>query len=241
MVGEPQNLLIATKLGWSFSGFFLNCSVISIPVAVAGLIACPLLEAVKFPGFGYALPDRAYEAIVKDYEERFAKMSRQAGYLYITQALVAVLLILALAFHLAQIGLIGISLIIILSAFKGQTKEHDFAEAFNNAMPFVCLIVVFFAVLAVVHDQNLITPLIHWVFLFSGKAQLMALYFVNGTLSLISDNVFIASIFINEIEQAHNQGVFSKQWYDKLAVIVNMGTNVPAVATPNGRPLFCFF
>lgn len=240
MVGEPQNLLIATKLGWSFGDFFFNCAVISIPVAITGLITCVLLETVKFPGFGYQLPEKAYNIIVKDYNERFARLSRQAMYTYILQAVVAVLLFLALAFHVAEIGLIGISLIIIMSSFKGLTKEHDFAEAFNNSMPFVCLLIVFFAILAVVSDQNLLTPLIRWVFVFSGKAQLQALYLVNGTLSLISDNVFVASIFIKEVEHAFMQGLFSQEWYSKLAVVVNMGTNVPAVATPNGQAAFLF-
>ncbi len=240
MVGEPQNLLIASKMGWSFSEFFIRCSIISLPVAVVGLLTCPFLEAVKFPGFGHRLSEKAYAAIKRDYEEKFTQMSRQTRYQYAAQAVVAGLLFLALGFHVAEIGLIGICLIIVLSAFKGLTREHDFAEAFNNAMPFAALIVVFFAILAVVHDQNLVVPLIRWVFSFSGQAQLLALYLANGTLSLISDNVFIASVFINEIEQAFNQGAFSRDWYDKLAVIVNMGTNVPAVATPNGQAAFLF-
>lgn len=240
MVGEPQNLLIATKMEWSFVEFFRHCSVISIPVAIAGFILCPILETFKVFGFGYQLPKKAYAIIVKDYEEKFAKMSAQSIYMYISQAVIGVLLFFALAFHVAEIGLIGITLIILLSAFKGQIKEHDFAEAYNNAMPFVSLIVVFFAILAVVHDQHLVTPLIHWVFQFGGKTQLLALYMVNGVLSFTSDNVFIASIFINELEQAYQEGAFSREWFDSLAVIVNMGTNVPAVATPNGQAAFLF-
>ena len=240
MVGEPQNLMIATKLDWSFVEFFLRCSVISLPVAAVGLITCPILEMIKFPGFGYQLPAKARDAILKDYREKYGRISKQNAYLYLTQLVVGVLLFVALALHVAEIGLIGIGLIVVLTALRGLTHEHNFAEAFNNAMPFVTLIMVFFAILAVVHDQHLVTPVIEMVFEFKEEQQLIALYLVNGVLSLISDNVFIASVFINELEKAFAQGMFSREWYDKLAVIVNMGTNIPAVATPNGQAAFLF-
>ena len=240
LVGEPQNLMIGTMLNWSFSEFFVHCSVISVPVALVGLALCPLLEIFKVPGFGYQLSDRAREAILNDYQKKAKQFSQQSLLLYITQGLVSVLLILGLAFHVAEIGLIGISLIIVLTAFTGVTKEHDFAGAFSNAMPFVTLIIIFFAILAVVHDQHLVSPLAAWVFNFDGKEQLLALYLVNGTLSFISDNVFVASVFISEVNKAYQAGLFSFEWYEKLAVVVNMGTNVPAVATPNGQAAFLF-
>lgn len=240
IVGEPHNLIIATKMGWSFKEFFNHCSVISVPVAIMGFLLCPILETVKFPGFGYKLPQRAYKAIVKEFETKFIKMSEQTLFTYILQATAAFLLFFALAFHLAEVGLVGIALIITMSAFKGLTKEHDFAEAFNNAMPFVLLIAIFFAILAVVNDQSLIKPLITWAFHFSGKLQLLALFFINGALSLVSDNVFIASIFINGVEEAYKEGLFPHEWYEKLAVVVNMGTNIPAMGTPNGHAAFLF-
>ncbi len=240
IVGEPQNLMIGTMMNWSFADFFRHCSVISVPVAVVGFTLCPLLEIVRFPGFGYQLPENMRELIVRDYEKKVEQMTDKIRFLHLTQCVVGVLLILGLAFHVAEIGLLGIALIVVISAFTGRTKEHDFAEAFNNAMPFVSLLVIFFAVLSVVHEQHLITPLISWVFQFQGKAQLLALYFANGVLSFISDNVFIASVFITEMEKAFSAGAFSREWYEKIAVIVNMGTNIPAVATPNGQASFLF-
>lgn len=240
MVGEPHNMMIATKMGWTFNDFFKHCSIISVPVTITGLLLCPLLETLKFPGFGFKMPQKAYDAIIKEYQIKFTKITEQNLFTYILQGIVTILLILALAFHLAEVGLIGIALIIIMSAFKGLTKEHDFAEAFNNAMPFVLLISVFFAILAVVHDQNLISPFIAWVLTFGGKIQLIALYFINGTLSLISDNVFVASVFINGMEGAYKEGLFSYEQYEKLAVVVNMGTNIPAMGTPNGHAALLF-
>jgi NhaB family Na+:H+ antiporter len=91
-----------------------------------------------------------------------------------------------------------------------------------------------------VHDQHLVTPLAEWVFTFSGKSQMIALYFTNGTLSFVSDNVFVAAVFISEVDNAYNAGLFAREWYEKLAVVVNMGTNIPAIATPNGQAGFLF-
>lgn len=240
IVGEPHNLMIASKMGWSFGEFFRHCSVISVPTAIAGFALCPILETLKFNGFGYKLPQSAYDVIIKDYNAKFSKISKQSLFDYILQGIVAILLFAALAFHLAEVGLVGIALMIIMSAFKGLIKEHDFAEAFNNAMPFTLLIIVFFAILAVVEEQHLVAPLIKWVFTFSGKFQLLALYVANGALSVISDNVFVASVFIKEVENAYSQGLFLLEWREKLAVVVNMGTNIPAVGTPNGHAAFLF-
>ena len=240
IVGEPQNLMIGTKMGWSFTEFFMHVSVISVPVAISGILLCPLLEIFKVCGFGYQLPDSARVAILNDARTRTLQITKESIFKYSTQIVVGMLLVAALALHVAEIGLIGLCLIIVLSAFSGLIKEHDFAESFNNAMPFVTLIIIFFAILAVVHDQHLVTPLIQWVFQFDGKIQLLALYFVNGTLSFVSDSVFIASVFISEIDKAFVAGAFSREWYEQLGTVVNMGTNIPALATPNGQAAFLF-
>ena len=240
IVGEPQNLMIGTKMGWSFAEFFLHNCIITIPVAIVALISCFSLEFFKFPGFRYQMPERARELIIKDYNKKIHEMTKQSVYLYVLQIIVGVLLIFALGFHVAEVGLIGIALIVIVTTFTGMTKEHDLAVAFNNAMPFVVLIVVFFAILAIVHDQHLVSPLASWVFTFSGHTQLIALYFTNGTLSFVSDSVFIASIFVSEVDNAYAAGMFTREVYEKLAVVVNMGTNIPAVATPNGQAAFLF-
>jgi NhaB family Na+:H+ antiporter len=167
-------------------------------------------------------------------------MTTQKIYVYAIQIIGGILLILSLAFSVAQVGLVGIGLIIIVTTFTGLIQEHDLGEAFNNAIPFTMLIITFFVILGVVHDQHLVAPVAQWVFTFSGHAQLIALYFVNGTLSFVSDNVFVASVFINEVDKAFVAGMFNREWYEKLAVVVNMGTNIPAIATPNGQAGFLF-
>ncbi|MDR0328185.1 MAG: hypothetical protein LBI05_07825 [Planctomycetaceae bacterium] len=305
IVGEPNNMMIGSKMGWSFFGFIRHCSPISIPAAIAGFIVCFVLEFFRIPGFHYQMPDRARELIFKDYNKKMHEMTEQHFYVYAVQIIAFFLLVIALALHIAEVGLIGIGLIVVMTALTGQTKEHDLGVAFTNAMPFAVLIVVFFAILGVAHQQELIKPLADWVFTFNGKSRFIALYFTNGTLSLVSDNVFIATVFINEVENAYAGGMIalmldslkdvqpgeavtqiisaahndyhsgiiaqfvegvknanmngtlseflteargkyegnmfiSNEDYERLAVVVNMGTNIPAMATPNGHAALLF-
>ena len=67
------------------------------------------------------------------------------------------------------------------------------------------------------------------------------LFFVaNGVLSMISDNVFVATVYINEIKAALDSGMITRDQFDKLAVAVNTGTNIPSIATPNGQAASLF-
>jgi NhaB family Na+:H+ antiporter len=62
----------------------------------------------------------------------------------------------------------------------------------------------------------------------------------NGILSAISDNVFVATIYINEINQAYLANTITRDQFEALAVAVNTGTNIPSIATPNGQAAFLF-
>ena len=67
------------------------------------------------------------------------------------------------------------------------------------------------------------------------------MFFVaNGVLSMISDNVFVATVYINEVADALKQGNITREQFDMLAVAINTGTNLPSVATPNGQAAFLF-
>ena len=75
--------------------------------------------------------------------------------------------------------------------------------------------------------------------------QPTALYIVNGVLSMVSDNVFVATIFIESVTAAyHDTGPeasnMTRAHFEDLAVAINMGTNLPSCATPNGQAAFLF-
>ena len=71
-------------------------------------------------------------------------------------------------------------------------------------------------------------------------AQPAMFYLANGVLSALSDNVFVATVYINEVAQAHESGRIDRAHFDALAVAINTGTNIPSVATPNGQAAFLF-
>jgi NhaB family Na+:H+ antiporter len=239
-VGEPQNLLIAEHAGWNFGEFFWAVAPVSIPVAIAGFATCWVVERFRWFGYGAPLPD-AVRAVLGDYAAEMASRAtprdRQA---LIVQALVAILLVLGLAFHVAEVGLIGLMVIILATAFTGVTEEHRIGKAFEAALPFTALLVVFFVIVAEIHDQHLFEPMIRQVLALEGGAQAVMLYLASGVLSSISDNVFVASVYITEIKAALLQGAITREQFEWLAVAINTGTNIPSVATPNGQAAFLF-
>jgi NhaB family Na+:H+ antiporter len=158
----------------------------------------------------------------------------------LVQGLAAVLLIIGLALHVAEVGLIGLAVIVLITAFSGISDEHRIGRAFQDALPFTALLVTFFAVVAVIQQQQLFTPLIQWVLALPTEQQPGMLFIANGLLSAISDNVFVATIYITEVKQAFLAGNMTREHFEALAVAVNTGTNLPSVATPNGQAAFLF-
>ena len=72
------------------------------------------------------------------------------------------------------------------------------------------------------------------------SAQPPLFFVANGFLSAISDNVFVATVYMNEIVLALENNVITQNQFDRLAVAINTGTNLPSVATPNGQAAFLF-
>ena len=148
-------------------------------------------------------------------------------------------LIIALGLHLAPVGIIGLFLLVGLTSLKGVISEHKLGPAFEESLPFTALLVVFFAIVAVINDQALFTPIISVVLQSSIELQAPMFYIANGILSAISDNVFVATVYMNEIVLALENNVISREQFDKLAIAINTGTNLPSVATPhNGQAAF---
>jgi NhaB family Na+:H+ antiporter len=240
LVGEPQNLLIGTVAGWDFVEFFVRVLPVSGPVLVVGLLTCVLVEKLRWFGYGDELPD-AVRLVLEDYEraERDNRTPHDRAVL-VVQAVAALLLVGGLAFHVAAVGLVGLALIVLATAFAGVTEEHRIGRAFQEALPFTALLVVFFAIVAVIHQQHLFSPVVDWVLALPPDAQPATFYLANGLLSSISDNVFVATVYISEVQAALEAGTIDRAQFDVLAVAVNTGTNLPSVATPNGQAAFLF-
>lgn len=239
-VGEPQNLLIASYTGWEFMEFFWRMSPVTMPVLVAGLATCLLLEKTKTFEYGAQLPEAVREILVEFDQHEAANRSGRDNARLVVQAVAALFLVFALAFHVAEVGLIGLTIIVLQTAFNGVIEEHQLGHAFEEALPFTALLVVFFGVVGVIHDQHLFSPVIGYVLSLPEDMQPGMFYIANGVLSAISDNVFVATVYIGEVKAAFDNGILSRQQFDLLAVAINTGTNIPSVATPNGQAAFLF-
>jgi len=239
LVGEPQNLLLAHAAHWHFAAFFEHMAPVSLPVFGAGVLCCLLLERLRLFGYGVALPPEARRALREMWGEArtiddSTRVKRWA------QLAVAVLLVLALSFHVAEIGLIGLAVIVLAGSLSGARDEHDYAPAFQESLPFAALLVVFFAVVTVIDVQRLFDPITRAVLGVPGGMLAPVFYLVNGALSAVSDNVFVASIFLKHAQQALAQGQILPAAFERLVVAINAGTNLPSVATPNGQAAFLF-
>jgi len=280
LVGEPQNLLIAHEMGWHFVDFFLKVAPVSLPVLAVGLGTTVAVERFSWCGYGFKLPAEVRRVLTAEDARRDAAMTQKERAALYVQAAAAVYLIIALALHLAEVGVIGLSIIVLLTALCGKTEEHQIGNAFTEALPFTALLVVFFAIVAVIHDQHLFAPITGYVLSLTGSKQTAAYYLANGLLSMISDNVFVATVYITETK-AHFVKIFAAMpdlggsgaellarltdarlqrdavlaavpapalpqvtaaiaQFDRLAVAINTGTNIPSVATPNGQAAFLF-
>jgi len=243
LVGEPQNLLIAEVAGWQFFEFFIRMAPVTMPVLVAGLITCLVLEKTGTFGYGAKLPDDV-RAILQDFDDRQTQNMTQKHVAQLwVQGLVALFLVAGLALHLAEVGLIGLAVIVLLTAFNGVIEEHQIGKAFEEALPFTALLVVFFAIVGVIHTQHLFSPIISWILDTDNvptSSQPGVFFLANGILSMISDNVFVATVYISEVKAALDSGSITREQFDLLAAAINTGTNLPSVATPNGQAAFLF-
>ncbi len=240
LVGEPQNLLIAKAVGWNFMDFFYNVAPVSMPVLASGIITCVLVEQFHLFGYGAKLPTSVRKVLEDEAKAKDAKRDIKSYTSLGMQAAIAIFLILALAFHVAEVGLIGLAIIVLLTAFNGVIDEHKIGPSFEEALPFTALLVVFFAVVGVIHEQHLFNPVISYVLGFEGDLRNLAYYLASGALSILSDNVFVATVYINETKTALTNGVINADEFAKLAVSINTGTNIPSIATPNGQAAFLF-
>ncbi len=237
LVGEPQNVIIAQKMGWSFKEFFLQMAHITIPIAIFGVLTTVLVEKFKIAGYGAKMPDRVKAILVHAAKVEEGEMNASKRYLLWVQGIAGLWVILALAFHVAEVGLIGLSVIVFLAVFTGKNSEHVIGQSFQEATPFASLLIVFFVIVGMVQHTGLFEPIIEAALAQEGTSQTYFFFFASGLLSAISDNVFVASIYI---QQAIDAMPTDRAQLERIAVAINVGTNIPSIATPNGQAAFLF-
>lgn len=240
LVGEPENIVIGTEAGWNFSEFFFKVAPSSLPTLAAGIATCWLIERFRWFGYGTELPESVRQILLDAEREERARQTPRDRLLLAVQALVAVLMVVALAFHIAEIGLIGLAVIVIVSTLGGVTDEHRIAEAFMPGLPFASLLVVFYVIVAMIGSQHMFDAVIEWVLTLEPRLQVFMIFATNGALSAISDNVFVAAIYMKELKAAFDAGLTSRELFDAQSVAVVMGTGIPSMSTPNGQAAFLY-
>ena len=86
-------------------------------------------------GYGGLLPENVRSVLSEFEADKEKKMTGKMKSALIVQALVGIWLVIALIFHLASVGLIGLSVIILITAFNGIIEEHSIGKAFEEALP----------------------------------------------------------------------------------------------------------
>ncbi|PIE69765.1 MAG: sodium/proton antiporter NhaB [Deltaproteobacteria bacterium] len=239
-VGEPQNLLISQKMGWSFIQFALEMAHVTMPALIAGFTTVVVLEVTGICDYGGKLAPKVRKILEEYLHEEDINRRPKERYALVIQGICGLALVVALALHIMEVGLIGLSLLVILTAFTGITEEHRIGKAFEESLPFVSLLCIFFVIVGVISDQNLFKPVVQWVLQMPPDIQPKTFFLANGLLSAISDNVFVATVYINEVKAAFDAGSISREHFESLAIAINTGTNLPSVATPNGQAAFLF-
>lgn len=240
LVGEPQNLLIGKEAGWDFMRFASEMAPVTVPAVFAGLATCLAVQRFAWFGYGTPMPAPVRQVLVEFERQESAQMTPGHLQVIVVQAAVAILLVLALGFHVAEIGVIGLAIIVLATAFTGVVEEGRLGKAFEAALPFTALLVVFFAIVGVIHQQHLFRPFLDWVLQLEPGSQPIALFSASGLLSIVSDNVFVATIYITQVKEALLSGSISREQFEAMAVAINTGTNIPSIATPNGQAAFLF-
>lgn len=234
-VGQPQNLLIARHLGWSFIEFFRAMAPVAVPVLIVALLLGVILCRARAFGYGHPLPVSVRQVLVHVQTLERGKHTARDRSALIVQALAAVVLVAAIVAQAAEVGLIGLLTIILVTSFTGITDEPRIGRAFTDALPFTALVVVFLVIVAVLREQHAFEPVIGWVLTFGGAQQSALLYLANGLLSAISDNVFVAAVFTTELKAALLVGNLGREAFEALAAATAAGSGIISLVTPNGQ------
>jgi len=240
LVGEPENLVIGNEAGWDFLSFIAHVSPATIPTLFAGIATCMIIEKLGWFNYGAALPENVRKILAEEDRKLRESTTGSDRLVMVFQAIIGLLMIVALSLHLAEIGLIGLGVIVLATAVTGVTDEHKVAEAFTPGLPFASLLVMFYVIVAMIQSQLMFQPVMQWVLGLEGREQIFMVFLTNGFLSAISDNVFVATIYMDQIKQLFDQGLLSRELFDAQSVAVVMGTGIPSMSTPNGQAAFLF-
>lgn len=258
-IGEPQNLLIANLMGWDFIQFLVRMIWVSAPVAIVGFCLSFLLELggpsinmlLKKLGksigkdigqfcYGVEMPEDVRRVLTENRHKEQTNRTDDERKMVRVELFFLVIFLIGLITHIFPVWITGAIVFACLGLFKGLKTDHKIHEALEDSTPFVVLLIAFFALVGMIHAQHLFQPVTDVVLSYTGVDRLYAYYLATGALSVVSDNVFVAMVYITDALELHRKGVISREELELIAVAINAGTNVLSIGTPNGQAAFLF-
>ena len=152
LVGEPQNLLIAEIMDWEFVEFFLKMAHISMPVLVVGCSPA-YARVTKIFGYGAQLSTKVRD-VLEEYDAEMTEKRTQAGEGDRRAGCRRRCAGAGAGLPPRGAGRRRLLVIVLATAFNGVTEEHRIGHAFEEALPFTALLVVFFAIVAVIDTRG---------------------------------------------------------------------------------------
>ncbi len=238
IVGEPQNLMIGNSTNWQFSQFFNKMFPVLLPTLIVACVMCIIMEKMKLFSYGTKFPEGVINAIKSEQKSQIAAMDHTDRLTLMIQGFSIFALIVGLVTNSSAAGLIGLGSIGIITAMLGKNKEGNIGAAFEEPMPFVALLIMFFAIATIITKMSLFEPIIQWALSLHGNLRDVVFYMTCAVLSTISDNVFVATVYLSELTKILNNNIIDLELFEKFLIFVNVSSNVSSVATPNGQAAF---
>jgi NhaB family Na+:H+ antiporter len=91
----------------------------------AGIITCIGVELAAISSYGTKMPAHTREVLTEYLENEYKSMHEPEYAELIVQAVAAILLVVALIFHLTEVGFVGLTIAVLVTTCNGETDEHD--------------------------------------------------------------------------------------------------------------------
>lgn len=236
--GEAANIVLGSAAGLPAVAFSLQLAAVSLPALGAALLTCWLLERYGRFGFGTPLPD-GVRAVLSDWQAGQRRSRDGAARAVLTvQACGGALLLAGLVLRVTEVGVVAVGVLIVQTALNGVTEEKRLGHAFEAGLPFTALLVVLFAILAVVREQALFEPAFEAALAMAGALRELAVFALGGALAAFSDGVFVASEALESLLAARATGALTGGEFERLIVALAAGVNLPSVLAPGGHVAF---
>ena len=109
LVGEPQNIVIARYCDWDFVTYFMKMLPVSLVVLPVGTMTCMVVESTGSFGYGTEMPEHVRKVLNEFVEAEYGKLGAIEKAELSVQVAASVLLVLGLAFHVTEVGFVGLA------------------------------------------------------------------------------------------------------------------------------------